>query len=179
MLRKIKFLLLMIFPILISSCMVPLSLDEETPQSKTAPRFIRYECDPLFKKDLTIDSNDIFDIEIVIEDLDIDDDIQFIIFKDYYKAVGINEAAAKIAYGKITPDHRFPEMGKYVRRKIVSFTHKELCSSEDGDSALDEHLIEVVVADSFIFDPNVEPKERASEGLNDVWSFVVVCLSSN
>ncbi len=167
---------------LLTSCVVPIPLEGEE-QTFNPPRFLRDFCLPGYVLSVVVDSEEYETIKLVVQDLDVNDGIEFRIFKDYYQCSSSSEPSdchmKLITEGEIPPTGGDPnsEYGYDVSTYTYPLKKSLLCSSSSGDTLGSSHLIEVVVTDAFLRDSTRWPYWRNSIGGSDVWSFIVECVS--
>ncbi|MBU1240060.1 hypothetical protein KKF84_10385 [Myxococcota bacterium] len=167
----------------LSSCVVPFPLEEEEAQTFNPPRFRRDYCLPGYTLSVVVDSIENETIKMVVEDLDINEGIEFRIFKDYYQCASTTDPSnchmKLITEGEIPPtgSEIDSEYGRYVRTYTYPLKKSLLCSSAAGDTLGSSHIIEVVITDAFLRDANIWPYWRKSIGDSDVWTFRVECVS--
>ncbi|MBU1219498.1 hypothetical protein KKF34_12760 [Myxococcota bacterium] len=178
-----------LFPALIfaifTGCLVPVNM-EELKEENTPPRFLRDYLSPQFILKIYQSSQPLV-LTFVIEDPDIYDEIPFRIYKDYALAPETDSAklSTVIVTDKIPPrDPEDPpivmEDGSesiYVRSFHFPISQNRFCDSSDSNG--DTHQIDIVIADAFDSSSTRLPYWRATIGPSDVWTFTVVCTSSN
>jgi hypothetical protein len=182
---------ILVFILGVVGCVFPYPFEKEPTETTSPPRFIRDSCFPAYSIAVVIDSKDQEVLTLEIQDADIDGDVHFRIFKNYYTCVFDNAESEDclntlITEGKISPNSLSSETsdstefdeGENISNRTYPFqiAKKLFCSSANGDDSTTSHVIDVVIADAFSGVSGERPFWRAAVGGSDVWTFIVNCV---